>query len=116
MRRVAGECGVLPPLIPRSRGGRRLASPTEIRFVAIGDPSGIQPARHGVLRHVGVATRAGEAAHVDQQCDVVPAERGREFLVTGVDAGVMGASTTLLLRAIDHLTYGYTGGPMLAGM
>jgi H+/Cl- antiporter ClcA len=38
------------------------------------------------------------------------------ILVTGVVAGVMGASTTLLLRAIEHLTYGYTGGPMLAGV
>ncbi|MGO9352743.1 MAG: chloride channel protein [Mycobacterium sp.] len=38
------------------------------------------------------------------------------ILVTGVVAGVMGASTTLLLRAIEHVTYGYTGGPMLAGV
>jgi len=38
------------------------------------------------------------------------------ILVTGVVAGVAGASTTLLLRAIEHLTYGYTQGPMLIGV
>jgi H+/Cl- antiporter ClcA len=38
------------------------------------------------------------------------------ILVTGVVAGVTGASTTLLLRAIEHLTYGYIQGPMLVGV
>jgi hypothetical protein len=32
------------------------------------------------------------------------------ILVIGVVAGVMGASTTLLPRAIEHMTYGYTAG------
>ena len=38
------------------------------------------------------------------------------ILVTGVLAGLAGASTTVLVRAIEHLTYGYTQGPMLVGV
>ena len=38
------------------------------------------------------------------------------ILVTGVISGLAGASTTLLLRAIEHLIYGYTQGPMLVGV
>jgi H+/Cl- antiporter ClcA len=38
------------------------------------------------------------------------------ILVTGVLGGAAGASTTLLVRAIEHLTYGYSQGPMLVGV
>jgi H+/Cl- antiporter ClcA len=38
------------------------------------------------------------------------------ILVTGVISGLAGASMTLLPRAIEHLIYGYTQGPMLVGV
>ncbi|HUH72746.1 MAG TPA: hypothetical protein VLZ05_30195 [Mycobacterium sp.] len=38
------------------------------------------------------------------------------IVVTGVISGLAGTSTTLLLRVIEHLTYGYTQGPMLVGV
>jgi H+/Cl- antiporter ClcA len=38
------------------------------------------------------------------------------ILVTGVLSGVAGGFTTLVVKAIEHLTYGYTQGPMLTGI
>jgi H+/Cl- antiporter ClcA len=38
------------------------------------------------------------------------------ILVTGVLSGVAGATTTVLVHAIEHLVYGYTQGPMLIGV
>jgi H+/Cl- antiporter ClcA len=38
------------------------------------------------------------------------------ILVAGVLSGVAGGATTVLLRTIEHLTYGYTQGPMLVGV
>ena len=38
------------------------------------------------------------------------------ILVTGVLSGVAGGFTTLLVKAIEHLTYGYTQGPLLTGV
>lgn len=51
------------------------------------------------------------------------AEKARRVLlfvgavvVVGVLAGIAGAATTLLLRAVEHLTYGYTFGTLLTGV
>ncbi|MBV8927659.1 MAG: chloride channel protein [Mycobacteriaceae bacterium] len=38
------------------------------------------------------------------------------ILVAGVLSGVAGGATTVLVRTIEHLTYGYTQGPMLVGV
>ena len=38
------------------------------------------------------------------------------ILVTGVLGGIAGGGTTVLVRAIEHLTYGYTQGPLLVGV
>ncbi|TPG26156.1 chloride channel protein [Mycolicibacterium hodleri] len=38
------------------------------------------------------------------------------ILVTGVLSGLIGAFITLLVRAVQHLTYGYTQGPLLLGV
>lgn len=38
------------------------------------------------------------------------------ILVTGVLSGLIGAWITLLVRAVQHLTYGYTQGPLLLGV
>jgi H+/Cl- antiporter ClcA len=38
------------------------------------------------------------------------------ILVTGVLSGVAGGFTTLLVKAIEHLTYGYAQGPLLTGV
>ena len=38
------------------------------------------------------------------------------ILVTGVLSGLVGGSITVLVRAVQHLTYGYTEGPLLLGV
>ena len=38
------------------------------------------------------------------------------ILVTGVLSGIAGGFTTLLVKAIEHLTYGYAQGPLLTGV
>ncbi|MBV8966604.1 MAG: chloride channel protein [Mycobacteriaceae bacterium] len=38
------------------------------------------------------------------------------ILVTGVVSGIAGGFTTLLVKAIEHLVYGYTQGPLLTGV
>ncbi len=38
------------------------------------------------------------------------------ILVTGVLSGVAGGFTTLVVKAIEHLTYGYAQGPLLTGV
>jgi H+/Cl- antiporter ClcA len=38
------------------------------------------------------------------------------ILVTGVLSGIAGGFTTLLVKAIEHLAYGYTQGPLLTGI
>jgi len=38
------------------------------------------------------------------------------ILVTGVLSGIAGGFTTLLVRGIEHLTFGYTQGPLLVGI
>ena len=38
------------------------------------------------------------------------------ILVTGVASGIAGGFTTLLVRAIEHLAYGYEQGPLLTGV
>src|SRR3954465_15146457 len=38
------------------------------------------------------------------------------IIVVGLLAGVAGLSTTLLLRFVEHLTYHYTFGTLLAGV
>ncbi|MCW2687693.1 MAG: chloride ion channel protein [Mycobacterium sp.] len=43
-------------------------------------------------------------------------EFGCAVIVIGILAGIAGASTTLLLRSIEHLTYGYTFGTLLSGV
>ena len=37
-------------------------------------------------------------------------------IIVGLLAGVAGLSTTLLLRAVEHLTYHYTFGSLLEGV
>jgi H+/Cl- antiporter ClcA len=43
-------------------------------------------------------------------------EFGGAIVVIGLLAGVAGLSTTLLLRAVEHLTYHYSFGPLLSGV
>ncbi|MDT5008852.1 MAG: hypothetical protein QOH57_469 [Mycobacterium sp.] len=38
------------------------------------------------------------------------------ILVTGVVSGIAGGFTTVVVRAIEHVTYGYEQGPLLAGV
>ena len=38
------------------------------------------------------------------------------ILVTGVLSGLVGGSITVLVRTVQHLTYGYTEGPLLLGV
>src|SRR5262249_43103022 len=38
------------------------------------------------------------------------------ILVTGVVSGIAGGFTTVVVRAIEHFTYGYEQGPMLTGV
>ena len=38
------------------------------------------------------------------------------IIVVGLFAGVAGLCTTLLLRCVEHLTYHYTAGTVLAGV
>jgi H+/Cl- antiporter ClcA len=38
------------------------------------------------------------------------------ILVTGVLSGIAGGATTLLVQAIEHVTYGYSEGPLLVGV
>ena len=38
------------------------------------------------------------------------------IVAAGVLSGLAGAATTVLVRTIEHLTYGYTQGPMLVGV
>jgi len=38
------------------------------------------------------------------------------ILVTGVLSGVAGGFTTLVVKAIEHVTYGYAQGPLLSGV
>lgn len=43
-------------------------------------------------------------------------EFGCAIVIVGLLAGVAGAATTLLLHAVEHLTYHYTFGPLLSGV
>ena len=43
-------------------------------------------------------------------------EFGCGIIVVGLLAGVAGLSTTLLLRAVEHLTYHYSFGTLLSGV
>ena len=43
-------------------------------------------------------------------------EFGCAIVIIGLLAGVAGAATTLLLHAIEHLTYHYSFGTLLAGV
>ena len=43
-------------------------------------------------------------------------EFGCGIIVVGLLAGVPGLSTTLLLRAVEHLTYHYSFGTLLSGV
>jgi H+/Cl- antiporter ClcA len=45
-----------------------------------------------------------------------PVEFGCAIVIIGLLAGVAGAATTLLLHAIEHLTYHYTFGSLLSGV
>ena len=38
------------------------------------------------------------------------------ILVAGVLSGIAGVATTVLVRAIEHVTYGYSTGPLLVGV
>ena len=38
------------------------------------------------------------------------------ILVTGVLSGIAGGFTTLVVKAIEHLVYGYEQGPLLTGV
>ena len=38
------------------------------------------------------------------------------ILVTGVVSGIAGGFTTVVVKAIEHLTYGYEQGPLLTGV
>ncbi|TQR87989.1 chloride ion channel protein, partial [Mycobacterium hodleri] len=41
---------------------------------------------------------------------------GAAILVTGVFSGLLGGSVTWLVRAVQHLAYGYDQGPLVAGV
>jgi len=43
-------------------------------------------------------------------------EFGCAIVIIGLSAGVAGAATTLLLHAVEHLTYHYAFGPLLTGV
>ncbi|MFL6085576.1 MAG: chloride ion channel protein, partial [Mycobacterium sp.] len=43
-------------------------------------------------------------------------EFGCAIVIIGLLAGVAGAATTLLLHAVEHLTYHYTFGTLLTGV
>lgn len=43
-------------------------------------------------------------------------EFGCAIVVIGLLAGIAGFSTTLLLRAVEHLTYNYSFGTLLEGV
>jgi H+/Cl- antiporter ClcA len=51
-----------------------------------------------------------------QRVDRRTVEFGCGIIVVGLLAGVAGLSTTLLLRAIEHLTYHYSFGTLLSGV
>jgi len=51
-----------------------------------------------------------------QRVDRRTVEFGCAIVVVGLLAGVAGLSTTLLLRAIEHLTYHYSFGTLLSGV
>jgi H+/Cl- antiporter ClcA len=41
---------------------------------------------------------------------------GAAILVSGVLSGIAGGATTILVRVIEHVTYGYSEGPLLVGV